>query len=178
MVGEDWLVEQMCTFLKHTPLLCLANFCLVLFAPCRTMTFLPICDVFSGGCDFETRQYGSVEILVGVITASRDSCSYTRAEMVLQSELLVTTKLIEHLEIAHLYPFGANKHTVIGAALEIPLPVLLDAAVVLARGLIKCNADPGTQATGNIWDGTDVADRASAAVSFGKKFTSKSCFDA
>lgn len=99
-------------------------------------------------------------------------------ERVLQLELLVTTKLIEHLEVAYLYPFGTNKHTVVGAALEIPLPVFLDATVVLARGLIKCDADPGTQATGNIWHGTDVADRASTVVIFGEKSTSQSGSDA
>lgn len=73
MVEEDWLVEQMCMFLKHTASMP-GGLCMVLFAP-----FLPICDVFSGGRDFETRRCGSVamSVLVGLDTASRVSCSYS-----------------------------------------------------------------------------------------------------
>jgi len=53
---------------------------------------------------------------------------------------------------------------VAGRAFEIPRALVVDAAVVFARGLVEGDADPGAQSAGDLGYRADVPDCAAAGV--------------
>lgn len=73
---------------------------------------------------------------------------------------------IQRLEIPRLAPLRPHEHTAVTPTLKIPLP--LDRPIILARGLIKCDANPRADA-GDLGDQADVGHGASAGVCFGEE---------
>lgn len=80
--------------------------------------------------------------------------------------LQVLVKFIENREVARLTALWLHKHTTIVATLEVALA--LHGSIILARWLVKRDADPGSYSW-DLRDKTSVADCASSRIGFGKE---------
>lgn len=93
-------------------------------------------------------------------------------------ELLIILQLIiqpQLREIPDLYPLRAQENAALGRAREVLGSV--DAAVVLARGLVQHYTYPRSHA-GNVWDGADEGDGAATVVGGGEDAAAEAGFDA
>lgn len=80
------------------------------------------------------------------------------------SDFLQITKIIHRRIVTDVHPLGPHEHTMLHHRRLAPVPRAVDAAIVLAHGLVKMDAHPGTRAVGDVLDVSDVLDHSPPGV--------------
>ena len=82
--------------------------------------------------------------------------------------IVIIVQLVQHWKVADLNPFRSYEDTTVRLAFKVALS--FDATVILARGLVKCNAYPSANAW-NLGDIANILHGAAAVVRVRKQAT-------